>query len=294
MRPQRHPSSPFLGPHRLTVPSLACLALLLPSAVRADREVDRTLPAAARATVEIENTSGRVEVTGWDREEVRVTGTIGDNVDELVVEGGRNHIVIEVDVPDRRGWGHRDADADLEIFVPREARVEVEAVSASIRVEDFQGRLEAESVSGSISASGSLESADLETVSGSIRLRGANTRTVAESVSGSIDLDGVRERVEASTVSGTIEVEAGAIERGDLESVSGTVTLECELTRGARLDMSSHSGNVSLYLPADVSASFEASTFSGRIENDFGAEAERTSRWVPSKSLEFSTGSGDA
>lgn len=274
---------------------LAATAMLLSvSALRADQEVNRTLPADPKAVIEIENVSGSIEIYGWDRDEVQVTGTIGDDVEELIVEGGPRSIVIEVEVPEGRRWGNRDLAADLEIKVPKGARLEVEGISSSIEVEDFSGRLEAESVSGSIEARGSLTSADLETVSGSIRLRGANTRTSAESVSGKIELEGVSDRVEASTVSGSIEIDAGTISRGDIESVSGTIRLQCALTASARLDVGSHSGNVTVELPADVSASFEATTFSGRIDNDFGPEAERDSRWVPSKSLEFETGSGDA
>ncbi len=271
---------------------LLCLGLT--PALSAGQDVDARLEAAPDATVEIENTSGSVEIRGWSNNEVRVTGRIGDDVEEFIAEGGRNRIVIEVEVQERGRWHNRDIESHLEVMVPNGARVEIETVSASVTVNDFAGRLEAETVSGSIGVAGALSNADLETVSGSIRLRGANTRTIAESVSGSIRLDGVSDRVEASTVSGTVEVEAGKIERGDLESVSGTVSLECSLARGARLDLSIHSGNVTLTLPADVSASFEAETFSGRIDNDFGPQAERTSKWVPSKSLEFTTGDGDA
>lgn len=276
----------------LTAVLLAC-AVSTP-ALWASREVDATLDAAPNATIEIETTSGSIEVRGWDNNQVVVTGRIGDDVESFTAEGGGNRIVIEVEVEQRGRWGGRDIDAHLEIKVPRGARLEIETVSASIEVEEFDGRIEAESVSGGIELSGAPATADLESVSGGIRVRGKNTRTLAETVSGSIRLDGVSDRVEASTVSGRIEVDAGQIERGDLESVSGTVELECSLARGARLDVSSHSGNVTLTLPADVSASFEAETFSGRIDNDFGAQAERASKWTPSKTLEFTTGDGDA
>jgi DUF4097 and DUF4098 domain-containing protein YvlB len=275
--------------------SALLVAWLAPVALFGDeRAVDRTIEATATATIEIENTSGEVTIKGWDRNEVTVTGWIGEDVEELVVEGGRNSIVIEVEIEDGRGWRNRDTDADLEIMVPKGARLDVETVSASIDVSDFDGRLDAESVSGSIDVAGELSQADLETVSGSIEMSGANTRTSAESVSGSIRIKGASQRVEASTVSGRVEVEAGEIHRGDFESVSGSVSVECTLASDARLEASSHSGNVTVMLPADVSASFEASTFSGSIDNDFGPEAARTSKWVPSKSLDFTTGRGDA
>ncbi len=294
MRPETFVHPPLRPEPRLLAALVAALALASTPVLWADTEVDRTVEASAGASIEIENTAGSIRVRGWDSQQVQITGTIGDDVSELVVEGGRDRILIKVDTPDRRSWSRRDIDARLDIKVPRGSRLEIETVSASIDVEAFDGRLKAETVSGSIEVSGSLSEADLETVSGSIRVDGANTRVSAESVSGSVRLRGVSGRVEASTVSGSVDVQAGTIERGEIESVSGSVGLACGLARGARLDVGSHSGNVTVQLPADVSASFEASTFSGRIENDFGPQAERTSKWVPSRSLEFTTGGGDA
>ncbi len=285
---------PLRRAQRLGLSAWLALSVALAPAALASRDVDRTVDAAPGATIEIENTSGSVRVRGWDKNQVRVSGTIGDDVEELVVESRANHILIEVDVPDRSGWRNRDIDSRLEVWVPRDARVEIETVSASIEVDDFNGRLEAESVSGSIQVSGSPTKVDAESVSGSIRLKGVDTNAVAESVSGSIRLEGVSNQVEASTVSGSIDVRAGEITRGEFETVSGTVDIVCTLGRSARLDASSHSGNVTLELPASVSASFEASTFSGRIENDFGPQPRSESKWVPSKTLEFTTGSGDA
>ncbi len=279
---------------RHVLPVCAVLTLLGVPGTLSARQVERTLEATAEATVEIENTSGSVRVRGWDKLEVYVEASVGDDVEELSIEGGRNHIQIEVEIPDRGGWRNRDLDSRLEIWVPHGARLDIETVSASIEVDDFRGRIEAESVSGNVEVAGTPARVDLESVSGSIRVEGVKSHAVVETVSGSIRLDGVANRVEASTVSGSIDVEAGVLERGDFETVSGTVEVVCGVGRGARIDASSHSGNVVLEIPSDVSASFEATTFSGRIENDFGQEPRRESKWVPSKSLEFSTGGGSA
>ena len=54
------------------------------------------------------------------------------------------------------------------------------------------------------------------------------------------------------------------------------------LSRPASADLSS------------VSARFEVSTFSGRIDNDFGPDGERTSRFAPGRALEHTTRDGSA
>ncbi len=263
--------------------------------VWAGESVDVTKSASATPTVEIENLAGSVRINGWDREEIRVTGVLGDDTDGLDFSGSNDNFDIEVEIPDSYGRRHRDLDSDLEIWLPAGSSVSVETVSAGIRVSKVDGRLELESVSGEVSVDGAPTSADVETVSGSIELSGSETLAIAESVSGKIELSGVAGRVEAATVSGSIRVEAGNIEQGEFEAVSGSVRFTGALSPGARLSAESHSGSVVLNLPADTSARFQVETFSGGINNGFGGgEAERTSRYAPGKRLDFTIGSGDA
>ena len=275
-----------------------CFSLIAATGgVWADRPVDESRPAAPDVRVEIENVVGSVRVIGWTEDRVRVTGAIGDDVEGLEIEGDRNAISIEVEIPHhhgRRHWGDRDYSSDLEIWVPTGSRLAVETVSAPIDVSGIDGSLELESVSGSIVAEGRPQEAELSTVSGAIRFTGAETAVSAESVSGSIRLEGVADRVEVSTVSGLIEVISDTFERGQLETVSGKIDFEGDLTPNGRLEIEAHSANITVALPASVSASFDLETFSGSIENDFGPEAERTGRYSPGKRLKFSTGGGQA
>ncbi|MGB5341809.1 MAG: DUF4097 family beta strand repeat-containing protein [Thermoanaerobaculia bacterium] len=263
--------------------------------VWAGESVDVTKSASATPTVEIENLAGSVKIHGWDREEIKVTGVLGDDTDGLDFSGSNDNFDIEVEIPDSYGRRHRDLDSDLEIWLPAGSSLAIETVSASIRVSGVNGRLELESVSGEVTVDGAPTSADVETVSGSIELSGSETLAVAESVSGKIELSGVAGRVEAATVSGSIRVEASDIEQGEFEAVSGSVRFTGALSPGARLSAESHSGSVVLNLPADTSARFQVETFSGGIDNGFGGgAAERTSRYAPGKRLDFTIGSGDA
>ena len=220
---------------------------------------------------------------------------MGDDVEELEFSGDRNHLFIEVEIPDGYGRrGHRDTSADLEIRVPAGSRLVVETVSAAVEISKISGRAEVETVSGKVRVEGQASAVDVETVSGAIDVTGSQTRISAESVSGSIDLKGVAERVEAASVSGSVAVSAGEIEDGRFESVSGSVEFSGSLSSAARMAIEAHSGNITVVLPSDVSASFDVETFSGRIENDFGPGPERTSQYAPGMRLRFSTGAGDA
>lgn len=271
---------------------LPVLALLAALPALAGERVDRTLPAAADANIRIDNLAGSVEVVGWDRTEVSIQGTLGDDVEGLEVDDRGGRISIEVEIPKSRGRRYRDVDCDLEIRVPRGSRVEVETVSASIDVEGVNGRLELESVSGNVEVDGGSGALEVESVSGSIRITGSSNRVSAESVSGRVVLDGVSGRIEVSSVSGGVDVKAGRIQSADLDSVSGSIELSGSLESGGRIDANSHSGTIELRLPRDTSAEWSVSTFSGNIDNGFGPEAQRESRYTPSKSVDFTTGAG--
>ena len=275
--------------------SWAFLALILTTGTAlAGEQVEATISADPDATVEIENLSGSVTIQGWDQNQVKVTGVVGDDTEGLSTSGEGRHIQIKVKIPKGHSYNKRDFESHLEIWVPTECQLEVETVSGSIKVDNVNGRLELDSVSGSIEASGAPRAAIVETVSGGIRIAGSQTAVTAESVSGRIHLEGVAEKVEAATVSGRVEVEAGEIERGDFESVSGSIVFSGSFAAGAHIDMETHSGNITLEVPSDTSASFEVSTFSGHIDNELGPEASRVSKYGPGRRLEFSTGSGDA
>ena len=260
----------------------------------AEQRIDETRDADADARIDVEIISGSIEVVGWDRGQLQVTGTIGDDVEALEVSGSGHSISIELDVPDSWGRRHREVDAHLKISIPAGARLSVETVSANIDVADVNGAIELGSVSGGIEAAGSPTRANLETVSGDIRVDGNQTAVTAESVSGDVELNGVAESVEAASVSGDIEVSATQIERASFESVSGDLEFSGGLTDSARFHAEAHSGNVTLLLPADTSATWEVETFSGNIPNQFGPPAKKSSHHGPGTWLKFTTGSGDA
>ena len=67
--------------------------LVLPAVAE---EVDKRLEAAADGHVDISNIAGAVTVTGWTRNEVEVTGTLGRNVKELVFERDGDKVTIKV------------------------------------------------------------------------------------------------------------------------------------------------------------------------------------------------------
>ena len=273
-----------------TTMAATLLALTAWGPAAAQQTVDERRPAAANGLVEIENPSGSVRVTGWNRPEVAVTGSLGPGAVGLTVTGEHNRTRIEVET---EGNPH-DVSSSLEVRVPEGSRLEVESFQGAIAVSDVKGSVHAENVSGNVTVSGGAREVHAETVNGSVEVSGPSRRVHAESVNGSVTVRGASGEIDATTVNGQVVVAGGPFTRGHLETVNGAIRLEGDLSPHAVLDLESVSGAVELSLPAGVAAAFSVSTFSGNIENELGPPAERTGHPTPEKELSFTTGAGGA
>ena len=235
------------------------LLLMAVGPVAASQTVNESVDVGRRASISIENIAGSVRVVGSSGSTVEISGTLGDDVEELLVEKHGNRLEISVELPE--GDHHRDldADADLVIHVPFDSELEVETISATIEVSDVRGEMS------------------------------------LESISGSIDVDGELGAIELSTISGEINVAAGSsLQEGSFESISGSIECAADLSDNGEFDFETVSGNITLSAPRGFSAEWEIETFSGAIANVFGPEAERTSKYAPGKELNFTTGGGGA
>lgn len=262
--------------------------------------VDETRPLDPDGRVTINNLKGRISVRTWDRAEVRVTGTLGEGVEKVAIDGSRGSLDIKVVYPNSGdglfGWWGRErgGPSEIEVTIPVKAEVSAQGVSADIDIRDVQGsRLSAQSVSGGIEATGAPGEASFQSVSGSVRSVLDGSSVSAETVSGGIDIEGrPGDRIEVESVSGDIRVTAGKLRRFDASTVSGSLDMEIgALARGGRITAETLSGRLELMLPASTSATLSIETFSGSIRSDAG-EVKKP-RHGPGASLDARLGDGD-
>lgn len=265
---------------------------LLVSPVLAEERVDRTIDAAPDGEVEIYNTAGSITVEGWSRDSVRVTGEIGDDVEELVLERDGDYILVKVKVPRNHG---RDIDADITVNVPEDSAIEVSGVSADIDVEAVNGDQSLQTVSGDVEVDGVSANIEAASVSGDVEVTGTGKvgEAAAATVSGDVWVSGFAGELEAESVSGDVTITDGSFERVYFETVNGDLIFSGQLLRGGKIAAESVNGDVELDFDGAVSASFDIETFNGDIDNCFGPKPERTSRYAPGLELSFSQGDGD-
>src|SRR5690606_17261637 len=77
--------------HSIHALALAVCATLATAPAFAGTPIDQTRPLEADGRVEISNVKGSIEVRGWERNEVHVTGELGKGVEKLVVDRSEEH-----------------------------------------------------------------------------------------------------------------------------------------------------------------------------------------------------------
>lgn len=254
-------------------------------------DVNETLDAEPDGTVTVSNVAGSVEVRGWSRNQVEVTGTLGSRVDELIFERDGNEVLIKVKVPRNSNGG---VSSDLEIRIPVRSSLQVNTVSADIDVADVEGEQQLESVSGDIETEAHDADIELGSVSGDIEVSGDKKaiRSRLNTVSGDIDAENLSGEINGESVSGDVNTVGGSFNRVSLNTVNGEIVYHARLLDDGRLDIETVNGSVDVDFEGDVSARFDIETFNGAIRNCFGPEAVRTSRYAPGRELKFTEGSG--
>jgi DUF4097 and DUF4098 domain-containing protein YvlB len=244
-------------------------ALADPKVIKlSDRTIDKELPAEAKGIVEISNTSGTVQVSGWDRPEVKVHAELDEGVERLDMDSANGRVNIKVVLPSNSS---RHIEARLHVQVPRGSELHVTTVSADQAIAAVAGLQRLSSVSGDVATE--IEAADLElkTVSGDVRVKGHGqpARLHVSTVSGDVHMDHAAGDLDAGSVSGDLGLvldSAGAVR---LRTTSGDVHFEGKLKQGADLDAATVSGDINARAPSAGGYAYEASTFSGDIKDCF-------------------------
>lgn len=208
----------------------AVFALVFTLAAHADElreEFHQTYPLAVNGQVMLANINGNVQITAWDRNEVKVDAVKRAvskerlNEAKIVVETHPDSINIKTEYPRHENtftWGHHDNPASVEytVMVPRTARLQrINLVNGDLKVQGAANDVHADAVNGHIEAVGLIGHVDLSTVNGPLNATfdRLSTNTVKlNSVNGSLTLtlpSNAEAEISATTVNGHISNDFG-------------------------------------------------------------------------------------
>jgi DUF4097 and DUF4098 domain-containing protein YvlB len=190
-------------------------------------EFHQSYALSADGRVELDNLNGAVNISTWDRNEVKVdavkfAGT-KQRLDEakIDVESQPDHISIHTEYPDHShtfNSGSRDnpAGVDYTLTVPRNARLdEIKLVNGGLEISGAKGEVHASCVNGRLAAHELAGRAELTTVNGRLEVKFdqlPSSSVELSSVNGGVELtipSDANARIEASTVSGGIDNDFG-------------------------------------------------------------------------------------
>jgi hypothetical protein len=257
----------------------------------ADRSIDERHAADPRGLVEIVDVAGSVDVSGWDRAEVAVTGTVDDRVERVDVTSAGDRTSVHVVM--RSGISGQGGEARLVVHVPAASAVAARLVSADLKIEGIRGDATLSTVSGDLEGDvqGELKAS---TVSGSLRLTAREAQHIeVKSISGDVHLTGGGGEIEVTTVSGNAKTDLASVSQGRFKTVSGNLVADLALAPAARLDGESVSGDVTLNFATSPEADFDVQSFSGDIHNCFGPKPVKA-EYGPGSRLAFTQGTGHA
>lgn len=246
------------------------------AAARFQEEFSHSFPMRPGARLALESYNGAVEILGWEKDEIRISGVkyarSEAELKDLKIEIERTDEVVRVRVVatgNRRGA----SGARFVVRVPR--RVELDPVvtsNGSLRLEDLQGPARVETSNGSITlrqlegrieartSNGGINGSDL---AGDLRLRTSN---------GGIRLERLKGTLDAATSNSSITariVEPAADRPIRVVTTNGSIELALDGFNQNAVTAATSNGGITLRLPPSARARIEAVTSNGSVRTDF-------------------------
>jgi len=279
--------------------------------VWAGEKIAQSLPSDNVTNVVIENHSGSVNVVGWRKDKITITGELDDEADKLIFEQNGAQIRIKVEYDNIDSWTSHGSE--LTVFMPKDIRMNFASVSSDLTLKNLHGGIEAVTVSGDILASEASDNIELSSISGQIVSNDLSGKISLSAVSGDIEDNNSTGRLQLKAVSGEVDVNSNASEvsfnnvsgNSTLEltdvielrmsTVSGDVDANINLKEKGLLKASSVSGDLDLVFQKNVSASFRLkSNVGGDLVNKLSAEKAKHSEYGPGAKLNFQLGGGSS
>ncbi|GAA0811552.1 DUF4097 domain-containing protein [Colwellia sp. D2M02] len=293
------------------LPLLIMSTLIHTSNVMAGEEVSRSISSENITNVMIDNRSGSVNVVGWDKDKISLSGELGDEVESLTFKQKGAQAYIKVEYPNTSGWN--SSGSALTIFMPKHISVDFTGVSSELALSNLHGGIEAGTVSGDIVAKDLSHNIELSSISGNISSSDLSGKISLSVVSGDIDDNNSQGRLQIKTVSGHIVSESVASEvslnivSGDsdlsladvvelrVSTVSGDVDVKLALKDKGLLKASSVSGNLQFIFQKDINADFALeSNVGGDLINKLSDVKAKEAKYGPSSTLNFQMGDGSS
>ena len=241
---------------------------------------ERAIAADPSVVVSLTNTSGHINVRGWERNEVRV-----QTDDEKLIELRRSDSanpekaatqikVLFSRAPSDEAIQECGENSNIQLDVPRGATVYLKSESGDVEVDDV-AEAHVQTSSGDVALRHIAKATEAKSANGDLSLEDSSGRVRLGSISGDVEARNVK-AIEASdslilrSTSGDITLDHVGQAKVEASTISGVVNLHGPLARGGSYDFKTTSGDVTLTIPDNGSFTINAQVFEGgEIVTDF-------------------------
>ena len=274
------------------------LALSLTASSQSDWQTDTTFAVPSGTRLELQNVTGDVVISAWNRSEVRVRADHGRRSGVVAELTGS---ILRLRAQSDRGIVNLGGIADYQLTVPVNMAIHISGMHADVTIEGTQGDIKVQAVSGDIHVTGGNGTLSLTTIDGMVFVQDGAGRLEAITTSDDVVVDGFQGAVRVEAVSGDISLRR--IDSRDVyaEAVSGEVEYEGTIRDDGTYLLSTHSGDLRVAIPASANVLVRAVTSMGLVESTFtlpetaqSGRRERSYRLgTGSASMELKVFSGD-
>ncbi|EDQ01192.1 DUF4097 family beta strand repeat-containing protein [Shewanella benthica] len=282
--------------------------LLMSNLALAAQSIDKQIKVTDDLRLNVKVLRGEVKIRSWDKQEIRIQGTLDELSEGFVVEQQGNFVTLEDKMP-RQFSGKNNSGSSLIITVPKNLSLYAEGISSSYNLSNLVGDISINTVSGDIKAvklidkvlihtiSGDIVSdglkgnIKLDTVSGAIKDQNSAGEISYKSVSGKINANSRATKVSIEQVSGDGKVMLQKVDKLQVRSVSGNIVLSLSALESVA-NLESVSGDIKLELPLLINARFSLNGGpGGKIYNRYSDDKPTKEKYSPTSYLKFQTGS---
>ena len=294
--------------------TILCSGLVFSSLNAFAESVNKTLDVSKDSLIEIKHVSGQAKVIGWDKNQVKIEGELGERTQEFRFERSGKSVVIEIEIDKNSGgWGWNNNSGkgdDLTIYVPHQSKVDyqspnadlsidgvfggsdIDMINGDLRANNLKGRIRLETVNGDIQGNKLAGELSLDAVNGDIKVEQTEGKDIrVNTVNGDIQVASSAREVRAETVNGDIEFTLGDVTEVKTSTVNGSVEMDMNLIDGGTLRASSVGGDIRFGFQKDIQAKFDIEVHAGgSIKNRLTDQRASKAKYGPRKWLEFSIG----
>lgn len=262
---------------------LASTVLL--AALAAAQGPDTTLAVAKGTRLSVNNHSGRITVTGWNRDELQVRSSSADGDADLRVDASGS----EVRVSQRMRYG--PAEMDLTINAPAWMAVSLQGVETSIMVSGISAPVRAQSVEGHVTVTGGADNVRLSSVEGDVTATGVRGTLSVQAVDGDVTVRDLTGALTVEGVDGEVRLERITAPSVRVTTVDGSIEFSGALAANGNYAFKTHDGDITIRPVGTLNATVSVSTWDGEFES---AVPVTISGSQDGKRFSFTVGNGSA